>query len=73
MAILREQLQVSKAKTKERIQRFAKLMEGNGVETAVLEPKLGTYVDGKFVISHEEPYYSQEMTKTVRNFIELTK
>ena len=61
------------SRTKGRIQRFAKLMEGNGVETIVLEPKLGTYVDGKFVISHEEPYYSQEMTKTVRNFIELTK
>ncbi|MBI2046542.1 hypothetical protein HYT26_00055 [Candidatus Pacearchaeota archaeon] len=61
------------SRTKGRIQRFAKLMEGNGVETVVLEPKLGTYTNGKFVISHEEPHYSQEMTKTVRNFVKLTK
>lgn len=60
-------------KTEKRIKRFAKLMEGNGVETAVLEPKLGTYIDKKFEISYEEPNYSREMAKTVRNFVRLTK
>ncbi len=60
-------------RTRKMVPRFARLLKGNGVEIVVLEPKIGTYVDGKFVISYEEPYYSREMVKTVRNFVELTK
>lgn len=60
-------------KTKELVPRFARLMEDNGVKIVVLEPKLGTYVDGKFIISFEEPHYSPEMSKTVQNFVQLTK
>jgi len=60
-------------KTRELVPRFASLMEKNGVKIVVLEPKLGTYVDGEFVISYEEPHYSTEMSKTVANFVKLTK